>query len=47
MIGSADKKMFHSITGGHGSVIDRKRDRGVFSFGNVEVQKFLKAAKKK
>ena len=47
VLGTADKKMFHSITGGHGNVLDRKRDKGVFSFGNVETQRFLRKAQKK
>lgn len=47
VLGTTDKKMFHSITGGHGNVLDRKRDKGVFSFGNVETQRFLRNAKKK
>ncbi len=41
MLGTKNKTMYHSITGGHGGVIDRKNDRGVFSLGNNDLKKFL------
>lgn len=41
MLGTANKKMYHSITGGHGGVIDRKNDRGVFSMGNNDLKNFV------
>lgn len=41
-LGTKDKKMFHTVTGGHGPAWDRK-ERGVFSHSMRDIKPFLKA----
>ncbi|MCI5780036.1 MAG: acetylxylan esterase [Lentisphaeria bacterium] len=41
-LGTADKRMFHTVTGGHGAARDRK-ERGVFSHSMRDIKPFLKS----
>jgi hypothetical protein len=46
VLGTSDKKMAHTITGGHGDRWDRK-ELGVFSHHNRELIRLLKKTGKK